>query len=115
MYEMTSPKKRPHPAYLVGFLLSIALVFQAATQFVAHQLQYQKALGEPLIGHVYAPWAWLSWRFSFYDQLPRFFDQVGLAVNGVIEDEVYFGIVMVLFSIVIVGFTRVKAEYKTAG
>lgn len=84
MYDMSRSKSKPPLWMLVGFLLGLCLTFQAATQFIAHQLHYQKALGAPLIGNVYAPWAWLSWRFSFYDQLPRFFDQVGLAVNGAI-------------------------------
>lgn len=36
----------------------------AVTQFGAWRLGYDQALGQPLIGHVYAPWSWLSWQFE---------------------------------------------------
>jgi len=33
----------------------------AATQFVAWRLRYHPALGTPWLGHVYAPWSWVTW------------------------------------------------------
>jgi type IV secretion system protein VirD4 len=48
--------------------ISLSIFFTAAlviswqtTQETARRFQYQPALGIPLIGHIYAPWAWISW------------------------------------------------------
>lgn len=38
------------------------LVSTAATQFVADRLNYHRGLGEPIIGHFYAPWRWYEWQ-----------------------------------------------------
>ena len=37
------------------------LIFGAATQWVAYRLGYHSALGSPLVGHFYAPWAIWHW------------------------------------------------------
>jgi len=48
--------------------ISLSMFFAAAliiswqtTQETARRFQFQAALGAPLIGHIYKPWAWIAW------------------------------------------------------
>ena len=48
--------------------ISLSLFFAATlvicwqtTQETARRFHYQPALGTPLIGHIYTPWAWIIW------------------------------------------------------
>lgn len=46
------------------------------TQHVAEHFRYAPALGTPLIGHFYQPWAWLHWQHAYYQYGPQFFGQL---------------------------------------
>jgi len=56
------------PAMFVGLLL-LLLVNIAATQFVAYRLEYQPALGIPLLRYqlhsIYHPFAWAPWLLRY--------------------------------------------------
>jgi type IV secretion system protein VirD4 len=45
-----------------GMLLGATALCSAATQYIASQAGYDPALGPPIVGHLYAPWAWLQWQ-----------------------------------------------------
>jgi type IV secretion system protein VirD4 len=45
-----------------GLLLGATALCSAATQFIAARAGYDPALGTPIAGHFYAPWAWLQWQ-----------------------------------------------------
>lgn len=58
---------------------------QAATQFFAHDMRYQAALG-PHIDHVYAPWGIVQWASKWYSHYPDAFmraGSVGVTVAGI--------------------------------
>lgn len=62
---------KPKPGKLAPTLGAVSLLagLQAATQFFAHAFGYQPSLGAHL-GHVYAPWAILSWSLKWYADYP---------------------------------------------
>ena len=45
----------------------VVLINAGFTQFFADRLDYQSALGEPLLGHWYAPFAWVGWSTESYE------------------------------------------------
>lgn len=45
-----------------GMLLGATALCSAATQYIASQAGYDPVLGPPILGHLYAPWAWLQWQ-----------------------------------------------------
>lgn len=55
----------------IGFFLLIVAVNIICTQFVAGRLGYHQALGSPIFGHVYQPFAWMEWFKSFYSYAPN--------------------------------------------
>jgi type IV secretion system protein VirD4 len=77
----------PHPApshrgaiTAIGIACVIALLLSsAATQFIAWRLNHHPALGQPLIGPIYAPWAWFSWNARYRKQMPALFAPVHAA------------------------------------
>ena len=58
---------------LAALLLASLLASSAATQLLAWRLHYHPALGEPLIGRLYRPWAWLIWRARYRAHAPAVF------------------------------------------
>lgn len=52
------------PALMItsGLIAGAVVLSAAATQFVAYRVGYHPAIGEPLIGHLYAPWQWIGWQ-----------------------------------------------------
>jgi type IV secretion system protein VirD4 len=51
-------------------------VTSLTTQFVAESLHFHPALGPPIFGKVYGPWAWLIWQAAFYKSAPMLFNWV---------------------------------------
>ncbi len=66
------------------------------TQYIAATLNYPSNFGSPLVGHVYAPFAWWSWLFAFYRYAPLPFTYAflsfaaGIAI-GLIGFVLWFG------------------------
>ena len=60
---------------IIRILAAVFLVggFQVATQYFAHQFNYQAQLGTHF-NYIYAPWAILVWADQWYDQFPNSFD-----------------------------------------
>ncbi|EGJ6041364.1 TPA: type IV secretory system conjugative DNA transfer family protein [Escherichia coli] len=56
-----------------GILLGIFIigVNSICTQFVAARLAYHSALGAPMFGQFYQPFAWWSWLFRYYNYAPN--------------------------------------------
>lgn len=82
MYEV--PKERGDITNIVwiGFILffAIAIVtFSVATQYAASNFSYNKMLGEPMVGNLYAPYKILVWTFK-YDNMGY-----GIAVMNVFK------------------------------
>ena len=61
-------------------LLLLGAVQVTATQVVAWRFAYHPALGEPLVGRLYAPWQWAVWSWHWYNRYPDFFDGVYASV-----------------------------------
>ena len=69
MSETNSPAKTRAIA-LVCLLLGITAINSVCTQFVAARLAYHPALGAPLFGQIYNPFAWWQWLREFYNYAP---------------------------------------------
>jgi type IV secretion system protein VirD4 len=79
--------KRKGPGKLTPALAALTLGsgLQAATQFFAHDMRYQAALG-PNLDHFYPPWAILQWASKWYAYYPDAImraGSVGLTLAGV--------------------------------
>lgn len=70
--------KRRRPNRLIPALATLTLGggMQAATQFFAHDMRYQAALG-PNIDHIYAPWGIVHWASKWYAHYPDAFMRAG--------------------------------------
>jgi type IV secretion system protein VirD4 len=74
----TAPRRHSNPGTLllrhigVGILLLVAICW-VCTQYVAHRLGYQAALGEPLLTlggwKLYSPFDWLGWYVRYHGVL----------------------------------------------
>ena len=82
--------KKPKPGSLrqrLSAVCVLAALFVAAnavaTQHLAHNFGYHRALGAPWIGHFYSPWAWMDWRTRFYTPANKAaFDTISLAFGA---------------------------------
>jgi type IV secretion system protein VirD4 len=74
-------KPRPKPNYWGWAFLAVAIVGinSALTQTLAHRFGYHPALGQPLWGHWYNPFAWNVWQFQYYNQAKNWFNQADIA------------------------------------
>lgn len=80
-------KRKNGAAKVIPVLATIVLggALQAATQFFAHEMRYQAALGAN-VSHLYAPWAIGQWAAKWYHNYPELFHRagsVGITVAGV--------------------------------
>jgi type IV secretion system protein VirD4 len=57
-------------------VLTLGAGFQAATQYFAHDMRYQAALGSNA-GHIYPPWGIVEWAGRWYQQYPDAFMHAG--------------------------------------
>ncbi|NIE78332.1 TraM recognition domain-containing protein [Pantoea sp. Ap-967] len=55
-------------AYLIAYICALNAL---CTQFIAYRVAYHPALGAPLFGQIYSPFAWWDWMFKFYDYAPQ--------------------------------------------
>lgn len=77
-----TPEKRNKGRALstvAGTLLPLAIGSAVATQYCAHRLGYDPALGGGIAGGIYQPFAYWSWVTRFYTAAPQTFNQ-GLAL-----------------------------------
>ncbi|MHB1222099.1 MAG: type IV secretory system conjugative DNA transfer family protein [Gammaproteobacteria bacterium] len=58
-------------AYLIFFIIGLNSL---CTQFIAYRLIYHPALGMPVFHHLYKPFDWWHWLFTFYDIGPSSFN-----------------------------------------
>lgn len=57
------------PAWgLLALGVMVVVVNWAFSQHFASRLGYQSALGQPVLGHVYPPFAWIGWSVQSYEQ-----------------------------------------------
>ena len=88
--DVVGPQVRPRKERRRTFFSVLAVLFmlaglQSATQFFASLFRYQESLGSHL-GHVYPPWAILTWARQWYGYYPDQFIQagsVGLVVTSI--------------------------------
>jgi len=68
LYRLSDRQADPAQAWLraatLAFLLSAAALWIAA-EYVASSFGFQKALGAPVFGHVYAPWDAIDWQVRY--------------------------------------------------
>jgi type IV secretion system protein VirD4 len=68
LYSVDQKRSDPALAFFRGIgviVIGSLLAIWVATQLVAMRFGYQPALGAPLAGHVYEPWAGIRWSFAF--------------------------------------------------
>ncbi|MCK9550441.1 type IV secretory system conjugative DNA transfer family protein [Aquamicrobium sp.] len=69
-------------------IVTLLIINQIATQYVAAAFGYDIALGKPIFGHIYEPFHWIIWIFQFGSTNKQFFNLViikaGVAMIGVI-------------------------------
>src|SRR5271166_1077450 len=70
------------PARLAAALLVLTIANVASTQFVAYRLRYHPALGQPVLAHIYRPWAWIGWKSQFADSAPSVFRELHAAQSA---------------------------------
>ena len=76
-------RKSPSWGLLIAFvLLGMVLAFAAATQYTAYQYAYDPALGEPLIGLIYEPWAFISWSLQWGNTDPDLYQTAYLVAGS---------------------------------
>ena len=59
---------------LLLLMLGLVAVSAVTTQVLAWHFAYQPALGAPMVGRLYPPWAWLEWQYVYYDRAPSLFN-----------------------------------------
>jgi type IV secretion system protein VirD4 len=68
LYRLSDRQSDPAQAWLraatLAFLLG-ALALWVAAEYVASSFGFQKALGAPIFGHIYAPWDAVEWEVRF--------------------------------------------------
>lgn len=82
--QVRTPKPAAGKAVPALAVLALAGGLQSATQFFAHDMRYQDALG-PNSNHFYTPWSILQWAGKWYQQYPDAFlraGSVGVTVAG---------------------------------
>jgi type IV secretion system protein VirD4 len=68
---------RPKPNYWSWVFLAVAITATNSllTQTLARQFSFHPALGQPLWGHWYNPFAWNLWQFQYYNHAKHWFNQ----------------------------------------
>jgi type IV secretion system protein VirD4 len=82
MNPSTSSDNGYTKAPLIGLVLlgvMLVAISAAATQYVAARLSYHPALGAPLFGKIYAPWAWFEWQARYYENARATFNTAYVA------------------------------------
>jgi type IV secretion system protein VirD4 len=82
----------------------------ASTQFVAARLHYHPALGRPLIGPIFRPWAWLAWKTRFESAAPSVFRQLHLLQSAGVA-----GVLLLLLAASVSGIRRAKRHEGVHG
>jgi type IV secretion system protein VirD4 len=83
--QVRAKKERTGKAIPILATLTLGGGLQAATQFFAHDMRYQAALGAH-INQVYPPWGIIQWAGKWYQQYPDAFmraGSIGISVAGV--------------------------------
>lgn len=69
-------RKGPRLWSLLLFVgIGLILSFTAGTQYTAWQYDYDIALGAPVIGSLYWPWAFIGWSFDWYHSDPMLYQR----------------------------------------
>ena len=68
--QVRAPKAKADKIIPALGVMSLVAGLQSATQFFAHDFQYQAVLG-PHLNHVYAPWSILEWSSKWYSHYPN--------------------------------------------
>jgi type IV secretion system protein VirD4 len=74
--QVRTRKRRPSKVIPALATLTLGGGLQASTQFFAHDMRYQAALG-PHIDHIYAPWGIVQWASKWYAHYPDAFMRAG--------------------------------------
>ncbi|MBZ2206560.1 type IV secretory system conjugative DNA transfer family protein [Massilia soli] len=74
--QVRTKRRRPNKVIPALATLTLGGGMQAATQFFAHDMRYQAALG-PHIDHIYAPWGIVQWASKWYAHYPDAFMRAG--------------------------------------
>jgi type IV secretion system protein VirD4 len=81
--DIIAPRKKTSWASYLFLLVSIIGLNSASTQYLAGLTHFHSSLGQPLIGHVYHPFAWMLWQFQYYSVAKHRFDTLdALSIGG---------------------------------
>lgn len=61
-----TPLVRPRLVALAGFAVAVVAINSFCTQWAAGRLSHHPALGKPILGSLYDPFAWWRWMFRYY-------------------------------------------------
>ncbi|MGE4482991.1 type IV secretory system conjugative DNA transfer family protein [Acidocella sp.] len=73
VYRNTTHRLRTASAAALAVLITIFAYGFVASSWIAKALGYVPALGRPLTGHIYPPFAWIAWSFKYYRADPPVF------------------------------------------
>jgi type IV secretion system protein VirD4 len=80
---LNRPTQTPY-IKIIGVAATITLINSAMTQWLASQFHYQPALGKPLFGHIYSPFAWFVWQKSFEAAAPKTFNEAYIGLFAIL-------------------------------
>ncbi|GAN80396.1 type IV secretory system conjugative DNA transfer family protein [Acidocella aminolytica] len=72
-YRNTNHRLRTASAAALAVLFTVIAYGFFASHWIAGALGYVPALGRPLTGHLYPPFAWIVWSFKYYQADPPVF------------------------------------------
>ncbi len=77
--SLQKPKQRLQGSNLFLLVIGIVALNAAITQYLAFYFHFHPALGPPLYGAAYNPFAWIAWQWRFYDQARLVFGIASIA------------------------------------
>jgi type IV secretion system protein VirD4 len=84
MMTLQRPPRRGKAIGALAAAALTALLFSSgATQYAAWRLHYHPALGAPVVGKFYAPWAWLTWQLRYKQNAPAVFAAINAAGGAI--------------------------------
>jgi len=80
--QTAATERHVYFGHLLCYVVGLPVASAIATQYVAHKVGYQAALGSPFLHvgdlPVYPPWQWVPWGVAYYDYVPSVITTAGV-------------------------------------